>query len=41
LLIQGLTQGKEVVITAGGMVFAIATGISAFSIYRNTERLIK
>lgn len=41
LLLQGVTLGKQVVIIAGGMIFAIATGIFAFVRYRNTEKLIK
>jgi hypothetical protein len=41
LLLQGVTLGKQVVIIAGGMIVAVATGIFAFVRFRNTEKLIK
>jgi hypothetical protein len=41
LLLQGVTMGKQVVIIAGGMIVAIATGIFAFVRFRNAEKLIK
>lgn len=41
LLLQGVTMGRQVVIIAGGMIVAMATGIFAFVRYRNTEKLIR
>jgi hypothetical protein len=41
LLLQGITSARHGVFIAGGMIFAIITGIFALVRYRNTEKLIK
>ncbi len=41
LLLQGVSIGREGIILAGGMMFALASGISAWVVYRNTSKLIK
>jgi hypothetical protein len=41
LLLQGVSLGLEAIILAGGMMFAITSGISAGIVYRNTSKLIE
>jgi hypothetical protein len=41
LILQGMTHGKHVILTAAGMIIAITTGIMAYRVYRYTRKLIK
>lgn len=41
LIINGLNSGREVVISAFGMVFVIIIGILGFLVYSNTRKLIE
>jgi hypothetical protein len=41
LLLQGVSLGREGIILAGGMSFAMISGVASWVLYRNTSKLIK